>query len=73
MHISEINVLGYLQRVATLKVLMMTILEMTMLLLLPKVPTTIESRLLKSYLQKVIHQIHHMHKKTYENLYVWSD
>ena len=45
MHISEINVSGYLQRVAILKVLKITMLEMTMLSLLPKVPTTIESHL----------------------------
>ena len=48
-HISEINVLGYLQRVAILKVLIITMLEMIMLPLLPKVPTTIESRLLVVY------------------------
>ena len=42
---SEINVLGCLQRVSLLKFLIITMLEMTMLSLLPKVPTTIESRL----------------------------
>ena len=26
-----------------------------------------------SCLRKVIHKIEHMHKKTYENVYVWSD
>ena len=26
-----------------------------------------------SCLQKVIHKIKHMHEKTYENVYVWSD
>ena len=26
-----------------------------------------------SCLQKVIHKIGHMHEKTYENVYVWSD
>ena len=44
-HISEINVLAYLQCVAMLKVLTITMLEMIMLSLLPKVPTTIELRL----------------------------
>ena len=24
-------------------------------------------------LQKVVHKIEHMHEKTYENVYVWSD
>ena len=48
-HISEINVLRYLQHVAILKVLIITVLEMIMLSLLPKVPTTIESRLLVVY------------------------
>ena len=43
-HISEINVLGYLPRVAMLKV-QITILEMIMLLLLLTVSTTIELRL----------------------------
>ena len=46
-HISEINVLEYLQRVAILKVLIM--LEIIILSLLPKVSTTIESRLLVVY------------------------
>ena len=48
-HISEINVLGYLQRVTILKVITIlttiTILKMTVLSLLPEVPTTIGSRL----------------------------
>ena len=44
-HISEINVSGYLQRVAMLKFLIITMLEMTMLSLSPKVPTTTKSRL----------------------------
>ena len=48
-HISEINVLGYLQRVAMLKILIITMLEMIMLSLLPKVPFKIESRLLVVY------------------------
>ena len=48
-HISEISVLGYLQPVAALKVLIITMSEMIMLLLLPKVPTTTESRLLVVY------------------------
>ena len=56
-HISEINVLPYLQRVAILKVQIMTILEM-MLSLLPKIPITIESRL-----KKVVHKTEHMHDK----------
>ena len=37
--------LGYLQRVAILKFLIITMLEMTKLSFLPKVGTTIESRL----------------------------
>ena len=41
-YISEINVLAYLQRVAILKFLITTMLEVIML---PKVPTKIESRL----------------------------
>ena len=44
-HISEISVLGYLQRVTVLKVIIITILKMTMLSLLPEVQTTIGSRL----------------------------
>ena len=44
-HISEISVIGYLQRAAMLQVLIITMLEMIMLSLLPKVPTTTESRL----------------------------
>ena len=44
-HIWEINVLVYLQRVAMSKVPAITMLWMIMLSLLPKVPTTIESRL----------------------------
>ena len=44
-HISEINVLAYLQRVSMLKGLIITMFEMIMLSLLPKVRTTIESRL----------------------------
>ena len=48
-HISEINVLEYLQRVAILKVLIITMLEIIILSLLPKVSTTIESRLLVVY------------------------
>ena len=47
-HISEIIALGYVQRVAMLKVLIITMLE-KMLSLLPKVPTTTESRLLVVY------------------------
>ena len=43
-HISEINVLGYLHHVVVLKVLIITMLEM-MLSLLLKVLTTIELRL----------------------------
>ena len=45
-HISELSVLGYLQRVVMLKVLITTILEVIMLPLLPEVLTTIWSRLL---------------------------
>ena len=44
MHISEVNASGYLQRVSMLKVLIITMLEMSMFSLLPKVSTTIESR-----------------------------
>ena len=44
-HISEINVLAYLQRVSMLKDLIIIMFEMIMLSLLPKVRTTIESRL----------------------------
>ena len=44
-HIFEIIVLAYLQRVATPKFLIIMMLEMTMLSLLTKVPTTIESLL----------------------------
>ena len=45
MYISGINIFGYLQRGAMSKVLIITMLEMIMLSLLPKVPTTIESLL----------------------------
>ena len=44
MHISEVNASGYLPRVSMLKVLIITMLEMSMFSLLPKVSTTIESR-----------------------------
>ena len=43
--ITEISVLRYLKRVSMLKILIITILEMTMLSLLLEVPTTIGSRL----------------------------
>ena len=43
-YISEISALAYLQRVAVLKVPIITMLEM-MLSLLPKVSTTTDSRL----------------------------
>ena len=71
-HILEINVLGYLQSVALLKVLIITMLEMIILPLLPKVPTTIESRLLVVY-KKLSTRLNTCIKKTYENVYVWSD
>ena len=48
-HISEINILGCLERDSMLKVPIITMLEITMLSLLPKVLTTIESRLLVVY------------------------
>ena len=41
-HILEINVLAYLQRVAMLNVLIITMLEMIMLSMLPKVPAKIK-------------------------------
>ena len=41
--VSKIKVLAYLQRVATLKELIITMLEVLALSLLPKVPTTTES------------------------------
>ena len=44
-HILEINVLAYLQRVAMLNVLIITMLEMIMLTMLPKVPAKIKLRL----------------------------
>ena len=43
--ILEINVLAYLQRVFMLKVLIITMLEIIILPLLPKVSATIEPRL----------------------------
>ena len=44
-HISKTNILAHLQRVATLKVLIVTMLEIIMLSLLPKVLTMIGSSL----------------------------
>ena len=70
-HISEINVLGYLQRVSMLKVLIITILEMIMLSLLPEVPTAIVAS--NELLENVVQKIEHLHEKRYENVYVWSD
>ena len=48
-HILEISVLAYSQRVAILKFLVITMLEMIMLSLLPKVSTTTESYLWVAY------------------------
>ena len=68
-HISEINVLGYLQRAAMLKILIITMLEI-ILSLLPKVP--IESRFWVDW-KKLPTRLNNTHEKTYANGYVWSD
>ena len=68
-HISEINILGYLQRVAKFLIIMM--LEMTMLSF---TESSYHNRVASlCCLQKLVHMIEHMHEKTYENFYVWSD
>ena len=71
LHITEIIVLGYLQRVAMLKVLIITMLEMTMLSLLPEVPTTIGSRLWVAC--KKLSTRWNICMKKHTNFYVWSD
>ena len=70
-HISEINTLGYLQRVAMLKFLIIMMLEMTMLSF---TESSYHDRVASlCCLQKLVHMIEHMHEKVYENFYVWSD
>ena len=71
MCISEINVLTYLQRVAILEVLIITMLEMIMFSLLPKVDHDRVASM--SCLQKFVYNIEHMHERTCENAYVWSN
>ena len=71
MHILEINVLGYLQRVAMLKVLKITMLEKIVIVVTES--SDLDRVASMSCLQKVAHKIEHLHEKTYENVYVWSD
>ena len=69
-YISEINILGYLQRYAkspnNKDVRNDNVIVVTKSSDLDRVASI-------SCLQKVIHQIEHMHEKTCVNIYVWSD
>ena len=66
-HISEMSVLGYLQRVAMLKGLIITILEITMFSLLPEVRTTIGLRLCVAC-KKLSNKMKHMHEKNIQEV-----
>ena len=65
-HILEINVLRYLQRPNNTDVKNDNVIVVT--------ESSDHDRVASiGYLLKVIHKIEHMQKKTYENVYVWSN
>ena len=70
-HIFEINVLGYLQRVAMLSPNNNDVINNNVIVV---TESSDHDRVTSmSCLQKVVHKIEHMHEKTYENVYIWSD
>ena len=71
-HISKINILAYLQRVATLKVLIVNNVRNDNFIVVTE--SSDHDRVQSmSCLQKVVHKIKYTHEKICENVYVWSD
>ena len=69
-YISEINVSGYLQRVAMPKVLIITMLVRNDNVIVITESSHHDRPASMGCLQKVVHKMEHIHKQTYDNVYV---